>query len=194
MRMAHYASARFLPLARRGFDCQPPAQRQLQRRHLPSIRLVIVSQQVQDAMENQPADFDSRRMTFRPGVAPRRGGGYHHVTQEALELRAGRGPCPALRALGPGKRKHVRRPRLAAKGGIQSSDFAVIDNGNVEFSFPQSQKPAEAAGKGARRRQIHRHSFLAVQDQGASGRHKSRAAAQEFFRLASAAFAWSNSS
>ncbi len=185
---------RFPPRSRLPTDSQSLAQRQFQRRHLTRIGLVVVPQQMQCAVENQPADFDTSRMTFRPSVAPHRLGGDYHITQKIPEFARPGEPSVHFLFAAPGKRQDIRSPRLAAVGGIQPLHFRVVDEADVEIPLPQAQRTAEPADEGTRGRQIQRDISLAVQNQGASRRRHQPAVVQGFLRPGSTVLAKSNSS
>jgi len=47
---------------------------------------MVVAEQVQKPMQNQPADLVLRRVSFPPGIGPSRLGGNNNVAQEAAKL------------------------------------------------------------------------------------------------------------
>ena len=82
---------------------------------------MVVTQHVQYAVQNQPANFIERGMAFRGGIAPGRLHGNHHVAQEILDAR---------RAPGGGS------GRAFASGGAAAS-FQAKESTSVALSLPR---------------------------------------------------------
>lgn len=124
---------------------------------------MIVTQQVEEPVQNQPASLLRGRVTFPPRVAP---GGLcrdHDVAQETLEFASS---FPLSRATFlPRERKHVRRPRPSAIGGVQPRDLPVIHETNIEIPPAQPQHLSQPPGKSAQPGNVQGNLFLTVQDQ-----------------------------
>ena len=67
-------------------DPQASPQFELQRRHFAVVALMVKSAQVQNAVQNQPADLVFRAVPFGAGVAPRRLGRNNNVAQKTSEI------------------------------------------------------------------------------------------------------------
>ena len=67
-------------------NAQPVPQRKFQRHHFALVALVVVTQEMKNAMQDEPADLIQGRMPFFKRIPP--GGIYRDddITQEVFEL------------------------------------------------------------------------------------------------------------
>src|SRR5216684_6067562 len=152
-------------------ESEPLPQTSLDAIHFAAIRLVIVAEQMQHAVENQNLQFAGQRAAELFGISPccrgRNGDVAQKLSAPQIALRSPLARATQAYWTAPfpcRKRQHVRRAFLLAKRLIHPRDLRVAHQTNRNVRFAETQFLAHASQKKFKWPACHAHGPLAVQD------------------------------
>jgi hypothetical protein len=151
-----------MPRKRLSRQAKPLPQLVFEAIHVAAVGFVIVTEKMQDAVENQDLEFDWQRTAEFFRVAACSGGRDCDVAESLGD--GARGQANRTAACNGREGQDVSWPFLFAKGLIHAGNLRVGNQADGNFRFAQAQVTANPAKKQFQRGTRNAHCSLAIQN------------------------------